>query len=284
MSPKSRAAVVSILVAASLTLIKATVGWLTLSIAVLASALDSLMDVFSTGVALAGVRTAEKPADEKHQFGHGKAEAIAGLIQAAFILASAIFLITHAFRRIARGYQLEDETVGIAVMVVAIISSALLARYLRNVGRQTESVALTGSALNFGADVWTNIGVIIALVLERWAHVTNADPVISILISLYIAFSALRVGHEAITQLMDRALPQNVIAIIDRCIRQHEPMVHGYHRLRTRQVGAEKHIEFHLEIDRHLSFEEAHAMTETIVADIGKAIPGAQVTAHSDPV
>lgn len=232
---------------------------------------------------LMAIKAAEKPADSGHPFGHGKAEAIAGLFQAVFIAASASFLIVQAFHRIIDGYRLEDEGVGAGVMLIAITASVFLTRMLKKASQDTESSVVEASALNYGADVWTNVGVLVALILEKLWLVKNADPTISILISLYIIISALRVGHGAIAQLMDKTLPHTTLVIIENCIKSHGAIVKGHHRLRTRSVGSEKFIEFHLEVDRKASFEVAHAVTEAIIADIKNAIPGAHVTVHSDP-
>lgn len=283
MSKKSKTLWMAILVASSLAAIKVIVGFVTMSMSILASALDSLMDVFSMSMGLAAVKTSDKPADEEHPFGHGKAEAIAGMFQALAIAASSVFLIVQAFHRMIDGYHLEDASVGVAVMVVATIASIYLARGLKKVGEETESCALKAGALNFGADIWTNMGVLVALGLERFAGVKNADPVISILISLYIFVSAVYVGRDAVAQLMDKTLPADTLEIIAGCVGSYKPFVRGYHRLRTRRAGAEKYIEFHLEIDSAASFESAHNTTEQIISDIQNAIPHSHVTVHSDP-
>lgn len=283
MTVKFKTALISIAVPLFLTILKTIVGLATMSISVLASALDSFMDVCSSTITTIAVLTSEKPADTGHPFGHGKAEAIAGLVQSVFIAISAGFLIFQAFHRIIDGYTLKDEGIGIEVMVLAMVVSIFLSRYMRKVGRETESTAISAGALNFSADVWTNAGVLVALGLERWAAVKNADPIVSILISLYIIVSAIRIAHDAITQLMDKTLPEEMLQAIDRCIRTHGPCVIGYHRLRTRRVGGEKEISFHLEVDNMLTFKSAHDITEAIVADIERAIPGSRVTIHSDP-
>lgn len=284
MSVKRRTVLLSIAVAIVLTIAKAVVGLITMSMSVLASALDSLMDVFSMVVTLMAVVTAEKPADESHPFGHGKAEPVGGLIQAVLIAISAGFLIVQAFHRIVDGYHIEDEVLGIAVIVLSLLGSVWLSAKLKRVGQQTESSVLMAGALNFRADVLSYVGVLVALALERWFAVKNADPVISILISINIIVSAFRVGHGATTQLMDKTLPDEILANIDTHIRAYGPTIRGYHKLRTRYVGAEKYIEFHLEIDRTASFETAHDLTERIIADLQHVVPGAHVTVHSDPV
>lgn len=284
MSIKSRTVITALLASLALTVVKVIVGLLSSSIAVLASALDSFTDTCSMAINLIAVRSADKPADEKHQFGHAKAEPIAGLFQAAFIAVSAGYLIVQAFHRIVDGYVLQDEGVAIAVILLALVVSIFLAHRMKRVSECTSSTALEACALNYGADVWTNAGVLVALGLEIWAKVKNADPIISILVSIYIIVSALRIGRDAISQLMDRSLPRDMIRIIDNCVQAHAPQAKGYHRLRTRSVGSEKEIEFHLEMDRNLSFEQAHLITEAIIADIKRDIAGAYVTIHSDPV
>lgn len=283
MSAKRKAVLTALLVPIALFILKALVGFVTMSMSVLASAVDSLMDVFSSSIAVAAVRTAEMPADKNHPFGHGKAEPIAGLVQSFFILISVVFLIYQSFKKIINGYALMEEGLGIVMMIVGIASSIFLATFMRRVAKQTDSTVVSALALNFGADVWTNAGVLLALGLEKWGAVRNADPILSILISLYIAVSAIRIAQHSISQLMDKTLPEDTIAIIDECIKSYAPEVKGYHKLRTRSVGYTKEIEFHIEIDSNLSFQKAHEVTEVIIADIERKIEGSRVIAHSDP-
>jgi ferrous-iron efflux pump FieF len=283
MTAKMSTVLIAIATTFALTVVKTVVGLLTGSISILSSALDSFTDLCAMSVSFAAVRTAEQPADRDHPFGHGKAEAIAGLLQALLIGASAIFLIVQAFHRIIDGYALRGETAGIAMMLVAIAASIFLARRMRQVCRETPSSALAAGALNFTSDIATGTGVLLALALERWARVPNADPIISIIISISIGAAAFRIGRDAVGQLMDRALPDETLVIIDSCIGSRAPTVKGYHELRTRWVGAEKHIEFHLEIDRGVSFERAHIVTEAIIDDLRRAIPGSRIIVHTDP-
>lgn len=283
MSPKLKTATLAIVVPFVLTLLKIFASIATMSISLLASALDSLTDTISQAINFAAIKTSEKPADEKHQYGHGKAEAIAGLVQSVFIGFTAGFLVYEASKKIVGGYHLESETIGIYVMIVSLVTSIILAHILAKISKKTQSTALSASALNFGADVWTNAGVLVALALEGGWHVKNADPIISILISLYIFVSAVRIAKDAISQLMDRTLPGELLVQIDRCIMAHGELIHGYHNLRTRYVGSEKHIEFHLEVKSSLSFKEAHELTEAIISDIKATIPNSHVMAHPDP-
>jgi ferrous-iron efflux pump FieF len=282
-TPKLKTAIAAIIVPFMLMILKIAAAILTMSISLIASALDSLMDTVSQAINFAAIKASEKPADDKHQYGHGKAEAIAGLVQAVFVGISAAFLVYKAFFRIFSGYHLQAEATGFYVMFISMVASIALSVMLKKAGRKMQSTALSASALNFSADVWTNAGVLVALGLENWWRVKNADPVISILISLYIVVSAVRIGADAISQLMDKTIPKDMLDEIDACIKAHKNMVFGYHNLRTRQVGSEKHIEFHLEVKSSLSFRDAHDLTEKIISEIKQKIPNAHVMAHPDP-
>jgi cation diffusion facilitator family transporter len=284
MTLKRKAVTTALFIPLALFVLKLMVGLVTMSMSVLASAVDSLMDVFSSSIAVAAVRTSEKPPDDKHPFGHGKAEPIAGLVQSFLIIISVFFLIYQSFKKIIHGYALMDEALGIAMMLVGIASSIFLTAFMKKAAKESDSSVVSALALNFGADVWTNAGVLLALGLEKWGAVKNADPILSILISLYIAVSAIRIAQHSISQLMDKTLPNEMILIIDECIKSHAPYARGYHKLRTRSVGPSKEIEFHIEIDSKLSFQKAHEITEIIIADIERKIPNSRVIAHSDPI
>lgn len=282
-SVKSRTALVAVVTATLLCASKATVGIFTMSLAVLASAVDSLMDIAASGITLFAVKTAEKPADHEHQFGHGKIESIASLIHAIFIFAVTIWIIKSAISRMMHGYQLQSEGVAIMMMAMTIPVSYWLTRKLKKTGSREDSLALKTDSLHYATDVWTALGILIALLIEHFLKIPNADPIISILISLYIIRSAFHLGYDAIAQLMDMALPETTQRIVKRCILTHCNEVKGFHHLRTRKSGSASMIEFHLEIDKHLSFEKAHAITEEIISEIQKEIPNSTITVHSDP-
>ncbi|MFH1654024.1 MAG: cation diffusion facilitator family transporter [Pseudomonadota bacterium] len=281
---KAKASWAAILNALTLALVKFAVGMFTMSLAVLASALDSIMDVLASSLTLFAVKTAEKPPDEDHPFGHGKIEPLISLVHAIIIGGVAAFIIKSAIWKMLHGYHLQSANLAIIVMIATIPPSFWIARLLRRAGERHDSMVLSADALHYATDVWTASGVIVALVLEKYFKVPNADPIISLLISLYILQSVVKLLWNSISQLMDRALPGNTLATIDSCIKSHSTHVRGYHHLRTRKSGSINHIEFHLEIDHSVSFETAHAITEEIISKIEAAVPKSQVTVHSDPV
>jgi ferrous-iron efflux pump FieF len=283
-SLKNSAARLSILAAAFLILIKTGTGWLTGSIAVWASLLDSAMDIFASTINYFAVRAASRPPDEDHAYGHGKAESLAGLFQAAVITLSGLFLIREAISRIIYPQPTEQEPIGVATMIISIIVSIALVTRLRRVASLTDSPALSADAVHFASDVWTNGGVLFALVLIYFTGWNIADPIISIAISIYILASALNVGRESVDVLMDRRLPPEVDEQVAEIVgRFRGEGVLGFHDLRTRRSGSQKFIDLHLEVERDKTLEEAHATSVSVLRTIEAEIPRAKVQIHTDP-
>lgn len=281
---KNSAARLSIMAAAFLIALKTTTGFLTGSISVWASLLDSAMDIFASTINFIAVRAASRPPDEDHLYGHGKAESLAGLFQAAVITASGGFLIWEAGRRIADPQQTQHELFGIATMFVAAVVSVLLVARLRRIARATDSPALNADAVHYASDVYTNSAALIALLVIHLTGWRLADSLISIAISLYILWSAVGVAREAIDVLMDRKLPAEIDETVARVVGSfRDEGVIGFHDLRTRRSGSYKFIDLHLEVKRDQSLEEAHALTVRVLRTIEAEIPRTRVQIHTDP-
>ena len=281
---KNSAARLSIFAAAFLILLKTGTGWLTGSIAVWASLLDSAMDIFASSINYFAVRAASRPPDEDHAYGHGKVESLAGLFQAAVITFSGLFVIYEAIKRMIYPHPTGSEPLGIATMIIAILISFALVARLRRVARLTDSPALSADAVHFASDVWTNGGVLLALALIYFTGWTIVDPLISVAISIYILSSALGVGRESVDVLMDRRLPPEVDEQVAGIVRRFRSEgVLGFHDLRTRRSGAQKFIDLHLEVERHKTLEEAHAASVSVLRTIEAEIPRAKVQIHTDP-
>ncbi len=281
---KARAAQLSILAAAFLIAIKSVTGYLTGSISVWASLLDSTMDIFASVINYFAVRAASRPADEDHAYGHGKAESLAGLFQSLVIAASGLFLIREAIRRIITPHPTSSEWIGIGTMIVAIIVSAGLVMRLRRVARETDSLALRADWVHYATDIYTNGGALLALAVIVFTSWIIIDPIISIAIALYILWSAFHVGREAVDVLMDKRLPLDIDEqVADIISRFRDEGVVGFHDLRTRRSGSMKFIDLHLEIERDKKLIDAHAVTVRIIRTIQDEIPRARVHVHTDP-
>ena len=269
--------------AAALMIVGKLGAWLaTDSVSILSSLADSVMDVLASLINLFAVRQALQPPDREHRFGHGKAEPLAGLGQALFISASAIFLIVEAVGRILEPEPIARAPVGIGVMVFATIVTMALVTYQRRVVRLTGSTAIRADALHYAADILMNIGVIAALALAMTVGWGLADPIIALVIAAVIIHAAVRVARSAIQQLMDREFPEQDRERIRQIVLEH-PDVRNCHDLRTRRSGIDSFIQIHVEMDSSLTLLRAHEISDDVEARIRKVFPHAEVLIHADP-
>jgi len=272
----------SVVTAAVLIVAKLAAYAVTGSVSLLASLVDSVMDSFASLINLFAIRYSLQPPDAQHRFGHGKAEPLAGLAQAAFIAGSAIFLVFHAIDRLRFRHELEQVGIGVVVMAVAIVLTLVLLAIQRYVIRRTGSTAIRADSLHYLTDLLTNLSVLLALYLSTLGW-TWADPVFAIGVAVYIFYSAFQIGHEAFQQLMDRQLPDEILQQIRAAATRH-PEVTGTHELRTRQAGHTRFVQLHLELDEDMSLKRAHAIADQVEAEILSFLPGAEVIIHQDPV
>ncbi len=269
--------------AAALMIVGKLGAWLaTDSVSILSSLADSVMDVLASLINLFAVRQALQPPDREHRFGHGKAEPLAGLGQALFISASAIFLIVEAVGRILEPEPIARAPVGIGVMVFATIVTTALVTYQRRVVRLTGSTAIRADALHYASDILMNIGVIAALALAMTVGWGLADPIIALVIAAVIIHAAVRVARSAIQQLMDREFPEQDRERIRQIVLEH-PDVLNCHDLRTRRSGIDSFIQVHVEMDSSLTLLRAHEISDDVEARIRKVFPHAEVLIHADP-
>ena len=271
----------SVVVAIILIIIKIIAYVFTGSVAILSSLIDSFLDFIASGINLFAVRHSLVPADHDHRYGHGKAEAIAGLAQAAFIVGSALFLIFEAINRFSHQQAVENGMVGISVMLITIALTALLVKFQRYVVEKTGSIAITADSLHYVGDLLLNLSVIVALILSVYFDWQMADPIFALLIALYILKNAWVIGKQSLAQLMDQELPDEVREKIKAIALQH-PEVRNLHELRTRSSGRQYFFQLHLEMDGELKLKEAHQIANAVEIEICKAFPNAEVIIHED--
>ena len=282
-SPKMAAALLSVFTALCLAVLKLFTGLFTGSLAVLSSAIDSLMDILMSGINLMAIRQAEQPADEQHPYGHGKFETLATLFQSVVIALSGAWIIYEAIQRIIVSSPIRQTGIGIAVMSISIFASYLISRHLRKVAKATDSSALEADSLHFSMDVYTNLALLVGLVLMSRFNLPWLDPAMSILVACYILFESLRLLRHGLRDILDEQLPETVRNEIEDLIEEHKHDLFGYHNLRTRRAGSQKLIDFHLTVCKYLSVEEAHDITDYIEKKIGEEIIGSDVTIHVEP-
>nr|WP_086937785.1 CDF family cation-efflux transporter FieF [Thaumasiovibrio occultus] len=269
-------------VATLLLLIKLVAWWITGSVSMLASLVDSVLDLGASLTNLVVVRYALQPADEEHSFGHGKAESLAALAQSMFITGSACFLMLNGVERLFRPEALNEPQVGMVVSGIAIVFTLGLVAFQKWVVNITGSQAISADSLHYQSDLLMNVAIVIALGLSWWGW-HQADAVFALLIGVYILKGAMEIGNEAIQTLLDRQLPQEDIDKI-HSLASNVPQVNGVHDVRTRQSGPTKFIQLHLELDDNLPLVEAHDIAEQVENLLEVAFPGADIIIHQDPV
>ncbi len=252
------------------------------SVSLLATLVDSVLDALASLVNLLAVRHALSPADTEHRFGHGKAEALAGLAQALFITGSALFLFSEAIQRILAPQPIDAVATGVVVMLVSIALTLLLVMFQHHVIARTDSTAIMADSLHYRTDLLVNISVLLALVLAVWGW-PGFDGLFALAIAAYILYSAWEIIVHAFDHLMDRELPDDERDSLERAILAH-PCVRGMHDLRTRRSGTAIFMQFHLELEDQLSLVDAHRISEEVEASLLRDWPGAEIIIHLDPL
>lgn len=275
------AALASVLVAIVLVLIKAVAWWYSGSVSLLAGLTDSVLDSFASLLNLIAITIALRPADHNHRFGHGKAEALAGLAQSIIIMLSAFFVGWEGVKHFIASEPLENSLWSILVMTFSLVVTVVLVIFQRYVVKKTGSTAITADSLHYKSDILLNISILCALALSSLGW-QQADAVFGILISFYILWSAISVGKEAIEILMDKELPtiitQQIITLAKSV-----PLVMDVHDLKTRRSGTQWFVQLHLELSAKMTLEEAHKQCLTVRHILQKQWPNAEVIIHADP-
>ncbi|MFN3714612.1 MAG: cation diffusion facilitator family transporter [Alcanivoracaceae bacterium] len=274
--------VASVFTAVVLISVKLVAWYMSGSVAILASLVDSLMDAAASLVNLLAIRYSLMPADDEHRFGHGKAEALAGLAQATLITLSALYLLNEAIDRLLNPVALEASGVAISVMLFSIFATVLLLRLQHYTVRRTGSTAVEADSLHYLSDVAMNIGILLALVGASFGLLW-LDGVAGLLIAAYVLRAAWQVGNQSVQLLLDREMSAEVRQVIASIVAEH-PMALGFHQLRTRQSGRTCFIQMHVDMDENLTLREAHALVDSIEERIQKHFPEADVLIHQDPV
>ena len=272
----------SVAVAVALTAMKAVAWWWTGALAMAATLLDSSLDLFASVINAIAIAHALQPADKEHRFGHGKAESLAGLGQAILVGTSAFLLGKGAIERFHHPEPVTNSAVGIAVVVVSLVATWFLVRFQRRVASLSGSVAIAADSVHYQSDFLLNGGVLAALFLAGWLGWQRADPFFAFLVALWILWSAWGIARDAVDLLMDRELSSDERAEIIGVACTHAAVT-GVHALRTRRSGPRRIIQFHIKLDGELTLSAAHEISDEVEELIRAALPGTDVTIHSDP-
>lgn len=252
------------------------------SASILSSLMDSILDSIVSVTALGSIIYARRPADEEHRWGHGKMEAVSALFQSAIMAGGAAFLIFESLRRLAAPVAVTAHVLGIAVMVLSIVLSAVLVLIQRRAIRQTGSLAVEADSVHYGSDILINLGVLAVLALGYYGAPLWIDPLFAIVVAGFLVRVAQGIAAKAMDMLLDRELPEEDRSRIINIIAAHKGVL-GVHDLRTYRNGTNVVITFDIEVTGTLSLTEAHGIARGAEKDLLAVYPNAEILIHVDP-
>lgn len=267
MTLQKKATVVSTSVAALLTIIKLIIGIASGSVAVLASAIDSILDMFVSIFNYFAISNSEKPADREFNYGRGKIEALASVIEGTIITVSGLFLLYQAIMKAINGETSKYMGTSIVVMIISLVITIFLVVYLNKVAKKTKSMVIKADALHYKTDVYTNVAVLVSLVLVNFTGYEIIDVLVGSGIALFIIYSAYELIHDGVLVLLDRAVDSDIVKKIEYIIKDNEK-VNAYHLLKTREAGHQTFVEVHLVFDCIITLMDAHKTSDKIEQSI----------------
>jgi len=281
---EKKATVVSTSVAGVLVIMKMTVGLLSGSIAVLASAIDSFLDLTVSLFNYFALSNAEKDPDDKFHFGRGKIEPLAAVIEGTVISLSALFILYEAINKIVHPREMSQMVESITVMVASFIITAFLVLFLNYVAKKTKNMVIRADALHYKTDLFSNGAVLMALALISMTGEQLIDPILGVGIAFYMIYSAIPIIKEGVLMLLDAALPPEDIENIKEIIKS-EPIITDYHYLQTRESGSQIFISVHAVFNVDISLYDAHLIADKVEDKIKKLFEDKKthILIHMDP-
>jgi cation diffusion facilitator family transporter len=277
-------AALSIVAALATIVLKTLAWWLTGSVGLLSDAIESSVNLAGALMALAMLSIAARPADDSHDWGHGKAEYFSSAFEGLLIAIAAAGIVWAAVERLLAPRPLESVGVGLAVNIVASVVNLATARILMKAARDARSIALEADAHHLMADVWTSAGVVVGVALAWLTGAAWLDPVVAIAVALNVVWTGWMLLRRSTAGLMDASLPDEERARIESVLDRYRAQGLDFHALRTRQAGARSFVTLHVLVPGAWSVQRAHDLSERIEADIRTALAHAHVTTHIEPI
>jgi len=281
MNAKIKVARLSIISNTFLIILKIASGILSGSVSIISEAIHSSMDLIASVIAFFSVKVSDNPPDSRHPYGHGKIENISGVIEAILIFIAAAWIIVEAVKKLlGEKIELDSIAIGSAVMIVSAVVNYFVSRKLYKVARETNSVALEADALHLKTDVYTSLGVAIGLGLIMITHINWFDPIVAIIVALFIIRESYLLLSKAFTPLLDTAWGENDIHELEKTLKQ---MDVNYHDLRTRAAGNYRFVDIHIQIPEDVSVGNAHKYCDRIENELTGNYENLTVTIHVEP-
>ncbi len=283
---KQRTARLSVASNTLLVVLKLAVGFAIGSVAIIAEAVHSAIDLVAAVIAYFAVRASAQPPDTEHEFGHGSFEDLSGLIEGALILVAAVLIVYEAAGKLLAGGEPFEPTqlaVGVAVMAVSAVVNWYVSSRLMRVAKATESIALESDAWHLRTDVYTSVGVFAGLVALLLTGIVALDALIAVAVAFVILKAAYDLMRRASGNLVDQRLPEGEEETICGIVAAHRDNIAEFHGLRTRRSGPDRFVDLHLCVAHSLTVEESHALADQLEAEIEAALPRCSATIHVEP-
>src|SRR3989339_775977 len=273
-----------------LVILKLMVGTLIGSVSVISEAIHSAVDLLASVIALLAVRGSGRPSDADHHYGHGKLENLSGSLEALLIFLAAGWIIYEAILKLMHPSMIEQAGWGVGIMAISAVFNFIVSAKLFKVAKKSDSIALEADAWHLLTDVYTSVGVMAAMLIITLgpyffpqANLAIIDPIAAIIVALLIIHAAYELTVKSVKDLLDASLPDEEVEWIKKSVKEFAPKIKGFHRLRTRKSGAERFIDFHIQVDSAITIANAHEITEEVTAFIKRHFPLSNVIIHCEP-
>jgi cation diffusion facilitator family transporter len=273
----------SLILATTLAILKLIVGILINSLAILSSAIDNLMDILNSFFNLVALKKSEEPPDINHRYGHSKFEPLATYTQSLVLIATAFYILYQSIIKMYHHDTVKNVNIGLFIMVISMITTLILTSYLDKQAKRYHSNLIKAESLHYKTDLYTNLGIIISLILIKYWNLYILDPIISAIISLYIFYEALKLTFESGKELTDTDVSSELRNNLDNIMAQYNNNIVDYHNLRTRKAGDKMFIDMHVTMCNNPSLEEAHNIVDKIEYLIKQNYKNVDITIHVEP-
>jgi cation diffusion facilitator family transporter len=280
MNSKTKTAALSVASNSILIIMKILVGMFTGSISIISEAIHSTMDLAAAIIAFFSVKISSKPADKNHPYGHGKIENISGVIEALLIFTASIWIIIEAAKKIIYPKGIESVGIGFIVMFISSMINFLVSKKLYVTATKEDSIALEADALHLKADAYTSFAVGVGLLLIWITKLTFLDPIIAIIVAIFILKEAFNLLIIAFNPLLDVKLADREISIIENVINRYKSIYCNFHDLRTRKSGSTKYIDLHLVFPQNMPIKTAHHICDNIEEELEICLKNTEVMIH----
>jgi cation diffusion facilitator family transporter len=280
---KTSIARLSIISNTVLVILKLAVGVMIGSVSVISEAIHSGIDLVAAVIAYISVKKSSVPPDAEHTFGHGKIENVSGAVEAVLIFVAAALIIKEAYDKLIHGVVIEDVSLGIAVMLLSVVVNYFVSEKLLKTAKRTDSIALEADGWHLRTDVLTSLGIFGGLVAIKLTGIAILDPILAMLVALFILKAAFDLTVRSVKDLLDIKLPEEEESQIKSIIADHSGSFLEFHDLRTRKSGSDRFVDLHLVVHKKLSVEEAHDLSDDIEQDIKTRFPRTSVIIHIEP-